>query len=322
MASQKRNLRPLLPLFVIVGVFIVIGAVLISSGVLPEESAKQFHTLGNVTIQSGIKVVQQPTLQNNVFIYAINDVAKRGIDIAQADPRVKQILDQAHNVKAAVTIAAVQPTVMIDSQSGQVMHSSGGQVIITANWQIIDGVPYLEPQTYDQIANKRIESHQQIWNVIVDVDKQQVIDMSQQADRVITDTARPNVIRTNMNMFIPNAIIIKQGSTILWPNVSSLPHNVVGIFNQTSSSLLSANNSSEIGPNNNSTTDNNKSAVGTNATTKTTSPSSIDSGFIQPNNSWQYHFDKIGVFNYICTIHSQEGMRGTIIVIPSSSSSS
>jgi plastocyanin len=321
MASQKRNLRPLLPLFVIVGVFIVIGAVLISSGILPEESAKQFHTLGNVTIQSGMKVIQQPTLQNNVFIYAINDVAERGIDIAQADPRVKQILDQAQNEKAAVTIAAVQPTVMVDSQSGQVMHSSGGQVIITANWQIIDGAPYLEPQTYDQIANKRIESHQQIWNVIVDVDKQQVTDISQQADRVITDTSRPNIVRTDMNMFIPNAIIIKQGSTIQWPNLSSLPHNVVGIFNQTSSSLSSSNNSKETGPNNNSK-DNNKSVLGTNATTKTTSTLSIDSGFIQPNNSWQYHFDKIGVFNYICTIHSQEGMRGTIIVSPSSSSSS
>ena len=58
------NLRGLLPLFVIVGVFIVIGAVLISSGVLPEESAKQFHPLTDVTIQSGLKVIQQPTLQN------------------------------------------------------------------------------------------------------------------------------------------------------------------------------------------------------------------------------------------------------------------
>lgn len=314
MVSQKRNLRALLPLFVIVGVFIVIGVVLISSGLLPEESAKQFHTLGNVTIQSGMKVIQKPTLQNNIFIYAINDVAQRGIDIAQGDPRVKQILNQAQEVKAAVTIAAVQPTVMVDSQSGQVMYSSGGQVIITANWQMVDGAPYLEPKTYDQIANKRIESHQQIWNVIVDVNKQQVIDVSQQADRVITDTARPEIIRTDMNMFIPNAVIVKQGSTIQWPNLSNLPHNVVGDFNQTTV-LSSAVNSTDVIPKNNLTKDNN-TAGGTSPAKTATPTIAIDSGFIQPNNSWQYRIDKIGVFNYMCTIHSQEGMRGTIIVVP------
>jgi plastocyanin len=47
----------------------------------------------------------------------------------------------------------------------------------------------------------------------------------------------------------------------------------------------------------------------------------IDSGFIEPNASWQYRFDKEGVFNYLCTIHAEEGMRGTVIVTRSSPSS-
>ena len=307
------NLRGLLPLFVIVGVFIVIGAVLISSGVLPEESAKQFHPLTDVTIQSEMKVIQQPTLQNNIFSYAVNDVAERGIDIAQSDMRVKQILDEAKDRKAAVTLAAVQPTVMVDKQSGQLLHSSGGQVIITANWQLLDGSPYLQPKTYDEIANKRIESHQQIWNVLVDVDKRQVLDISQQANRVVSDSATPNTIRADINMFIPTMVIVKDGSVLRWSNPSNLPHNVVGIFNQTTA-LGAAANSTGLIPNNstgNNTNNNN------NTSTKTSSTMAVDSGFIQPTNSWQYHFSKPGVFNYLCTIHSEEGMRGTIIVVPS-----
>jgi plastocyanin len=32
----------------------------------------------------------------------------------------------------------------------------------------------------------------------------------------------------------------------------------------------------------------------------------IDSGFIEPNESWQYRFDKEGVFNYLCTIQHRK----------------
>jgi plastocyanin len=31
---------------------------------------------------------------------------------------------------------------------------------------------------------------------------------------------------------------------------------------------------------------------------------SIDGGFIEPNRTWQYRFDKQGVFTYLCTIHA------------------
>jgi plastocyanin len=288
----------------------VIGAVLINSGVLPEERAREFNPLTDVTIQSDMKVLQEPTLQENVFVYAVNDVAQRGIDIAQSDARVKQILDESRAKEAAVTIAAVQPTVMIDRQSGELLHSSAGQVIITANWQMVNGALYSEPKAFDKIANEKIESHQQIWNILVDVDKRQVMQILQQADRAINDTTKPNLVRADVNMFVPNAVIIYDaGSVVRWSNPSNLPHNVVGVFNQTIASNA-ATNTTGIIPENST-----KNSSNTNAET---SAVAIDSGFIQPNQSWQYRFDKEGIFNYLCTIHSEEGMRGILIIEPSS----
>ena len=104
------------------------------------------------------------------------------------------------------------------------------------------------------------------------------------------------MIRADVNMFIPNTVIVKEGSILRWSNPSNLPHNVVGVFNQTTGLGAAAKSSGLI----------HKNSTGNN-----------NSGFIQPTNSWQYHFSKAGVFNYLCTIHSEEGMRGTIIVVPS-----
>lgn len=305
----QKNFRALLPLFVITGAFLVIGVVLIGSGILPEERAGEFRSLTDVSIASDMKVIKEPTLEDNTLVYAVNDVAQHGIDIAQGDPRVKQILNESKSKEATMTIAAVQPTVMTDRQSGELLHSSAGQVIITANWQLIDGTLYIEPKTLTEIANKKVESHQQIWNVLVDVDKGQVTQVSQQADRVITDTARSNVVRADVNMFVPKVTMIGAGSEIRWSNPSNLPHNVVGSFNGTTA--LGASNTTRI-VSENSSNNTNSTAV---------EAISIDSGFIEPNASWQYRFDKEGVFNYLCTIHAEEGMRGTVIVTGSPLSS-
>jgi plastocyanin len=308
----------LIPLFVISGVFLLIGAVLIGSGILPEERAKEFRPLNDISIATNMKVIKEPSLEENTFIYAVNDVAQRGIDIAQGDSRVKQILDESKAKEAAVTIAAVQPTVMADRETGRLLHSSAGQVIITANWQMMDGVFYSEPKNPEEIANKKMESHQQIWNILVDVDKGQVTDVAQQADRVVTDTARSNVVRADVNMFVPKAVRIGAGSAIMWSNPSNLPHNIVGTFNQTTAADPSSTNSTGI--NSENSTDNN-TTNSNNPTSQTSGAIAIDSGFIEPNESWQYRFDKEGVFNYLCTIHAEEGMRGTIIIgAPSASS--
>jgi plastocyanin len=201
---------------------------------------------------------------------------------------------------------------MTDRQSGELLHSSAGQVIITANWQLVDGALYSKPKNPTEIANKKVESHQQIWNILVNVDKGQVTHIGQQADRVITDTARPNVVHADVNMFVPKIVVIDTGSEIRWSNPSNLPHNVVGAFNQTAPIDIS-NAASTISEN----------STGTNNTT-TLEPAgvmAIDSGFIEPNASWEYRFDKDGVFDYLCTIHAEEGMRGTVIVTGSPPSS-
>lgn len=321
---MRINIRSLLPFFVIIGAFLVIGAVLITSGVLPEERAQHFRSLTDITIATDMKVIKEPTLGDNTFIYAINDVAQRGIDIAQGDQRVRQILDDAQAKQATVTIAAVQPAVMIDRQSGESLYSSAGQVVITSNWQTIGGAAYPEPQNFAAVADRNLESHQQIWHVLVDVDNSQVTQINQQANRIISDTINPEIVRTEVNMFMPNAIVVDAGSIVRWINPSNLPHNVVGIFNQTtaqdavnSTELIIDNSTNNIHNNNNST----------NANDTQSSPSSssgvtaIDSGFIQQGQSWQYNFNEAGVFNYLCTIHAEEGMRGTLIITATPASS-
>jgi plastocyanin len=309
------NIRSLLPFFVIIGAFLVIGAVLITSGVLPEERAQHFRSLTDVTIATGMKVIKEPTLGDNTFIYAINNVAQRGIDIAQRDARVKQILDDAKSKDATVTIAAVQPAVMIDRQSGESSHSSAGQVVITSNWQTIGGNTYPQPQSFAAVADRSLESHQQIWHVLVDVDNGQVTQINQQANRVISDTINPEIVRTEVNMFMPNAIVVGAGSTVRWNNPSNLPHNVVGIFNQTTAQGA-VNSTGLIIDNsiNNTNNNNNTNANDPQSSSSSSSVTAIDSGFIQQGQSWQYNFNEAGVFNYLCTIHAEEGMRGTLII--------
>ena len=314
---MRINIRGLLPFFVIIGAFLVIGAVLISSGILPEERAQYFRSLEDVTIASDMRVIKEPTLGDNTFIYATNDVAQRGIDIAQADTRVRQILDDAKARQATVTIAAVQPTVMVNRQTGESSHSSAGQVVITSNWQTIGGAAYAEPQGFTAVADQSLESHQQTWHVLVDVDNGQVRQVTQQANRVLSDTINPEVIRTEVNMFMPNAIVANAGSTVRWVNPSNLPHNVVGIFNQTTAQDA-VNSTGLIIDNSTNSTDNNSKAQP--STQLTSDAIAIDSGFIEQGQSWQYGFNEPGVFNYLCTIHAEEGMRGTLIIAGASAS--
>ena len=307
------SIRGLLPLFVIIGAFIVIGAVLISSGVLPEERAREFRSLTDVSIASDMKVIKEPTLGDNTFIYAINDVAQRGIDIAQGDARVKQILDEAKVREATVTIAGVQPTVMVDRQSGELLYSSAGQVVITSNWQTIGGTAYSEPQSFATVADRSLESHQQIWHVLVDVNNGQVRQINQQANRVTSDSVNPDIVRTEVNMFMPNAIVVDAGSAVMWTNPSNLPHNVVGIFNQTTAQDA-VNNTGLIVDNSTNSTNNNNNTNDAQSSPSSSGVTAIDSGFIPQGQSWQYSFNEAGVFNYLCTIHAEEGMRGTLII--------
>lgn len=175
-----------------------------------------------------------------------------------------------------MTVAAVQPTLLITS-SWESIHSSGGQVIVMANWQIIDGKTYPIPADFANLHGRYGESHQQIWNIIVDMDSQQVTSISE-SKRVIEGTLRQNLVEAGMNMFMPNTVTVDTGTTIRWFNDSNVPHNVVGAYTTESGSKV------------------------------------VDSGFIERGRSWKYGFEEEGIFEYLCTIHKEEGMNGAIII--------
>ena len=81
-------------------------------------------------------------------------------------------------------------------------------------------------------------------------------------------------------MYMPRLVTVESGATVRWFNESAIPHNVVGTY------LKSA----------------------------TSESVQIDSGFFGADRRFQYTFDESGVFEYRCTIHSEEGMKGTLLV--------
>jgi plastocyanin len=268
--------RDLLLLFGIVSAFLAIGGVLMATRSLPEDYARDFHPLsaGNMTIDSGISVIREPSPGDDTYIYAINDAAEGALYIALNDTRIQKILDQTQD--KAITIAAIQPTLLVTS-SGEPVYSSGGQVIITANWQLVGNRAYSDAADFSSLQGEQAESHQQVWNILVNMDRQQVTSISE-SKRAVEKTLEQNLVYAGMNMFLPDTVRVDAGTTIRWFNESNVPHNVVGAYKTESGSKA------------------------------------VDSGFVEHDRSWQYGFDKKGVFEYRCTIHTQDGMKGTIIV--------
>ncbi|MFL6328093.1 MAG: plastocyanin/azurin family copper-binding protein [Nitrososphaeraceae archaeon] len=278
--SNSFRLKELIPLIVIVSVILAVGITLISTKLTPEQTISKYNPMSEQSIKNDLRVLKTPTPGDNTFAYAINQAAAKGVQVAQNDTAVKQIL--AGQKGRALTIAGVQPTLLQD-KSGKVSYSPVGQVIITSNWQYVDGKFYSNPANFNEISNKTGESHQHIWNVFVDLSKGGVTGISEEPERVMKENLQPNFIFSGMNMFMPDIVKVRPGSVLTWFNNSNLPHNVVGIYykNTTGSSSI---------------------------------PVSVDSGIIQPNESWRYNFNGNGIFDYRCTIHSADGMKGTIIV--------
>lgn len=274
--SQSKNskVKELIPLIVIIAITLTAGFILLVSKVLPEEQVKNFNALSEISLKTNLKVIKTPTPGDNTFIYALNPLAEEALHIAQNDTKVKQIINEQKG--KAVTIAAIQPTSVMESKDKKVNYgaSGPGQIIITSNWQYVNGNFYSNSANFNELDNKTGESRQHIWNVFVDLDKRTVTAISEEPERIMKENFQPNLIYTGMNMFMPNTVKVSAGSVITWVNNSNLPHNVVGTYKETVS----------------------------------------DSRFIQPNESWSYNFNDAGVFEYICTIHSTDGMKGTILV--------
>ncbi len=265
--------KEFLMLGAVVAVFVAGGVALISSGILPEEHASDFKALESISLQTENIVIKEPAEGDNTYIYAINAVAKEAWEIASQDGEVKAVLAQARG--SAITIAAVQPTAFVDPE-GKITHSGSGQVIITSNMQLVGGRPYSAAMDYAEIAGSQGEARQRIWNVLVDMDRRQVIGVSQEPERVMVQTLRDNIVFGGMNMYMPENVAAEAGSTITWLNESNLTHNVVGTYSTGSGDTK------------------------------------IDSGFFKKEGSFQHTFEEAGVFAYHCTIHAEEGMKGTI----------
>ena len=118
----------------------------------------------------------------------------------------------------------------MEDKNGKVSYSSVGQIIITSNWQYVDGRFYSNAGSLNELVNKTGESHQHIWNVFVDLDKHTVTGISEEPERIMRETLEPNLIYIGMNIFLPYTVKVNAGSMITWFNTSNLHHNVVGTY--------------------------------------------------------------------------------------------
>jgi plastocyanin len=271
--------KELLPLIAIISIILTVGGILMVTNLLPEQMAQRYNPLSKVSIKTDYRVIKTPSLQDNTFIYAINPIAEKALHMALNDTKVKQIINEQKD--KAVTIAAIQP-ILMEAKNGKLIYDPLGQIIITANWQYVDGKFYSTTANFNELQNKIGQSRQHIWKVFVDLNKRTVTRISEEPDRVMSEPFKPNLIYAGGNMFMPDTVKVNAGSIITWLNNSNVPHNVVGTYKKTTSG-----SQQQI---------------------------QIDSGFIEPNGSWKYNFNDDGVFEYHCTIHSEDGMKGIIVV--------
>jgi plastocyanin len=264
--------------YLIVAVMVAVPSILIVTDSMPEKAAAHFNALTDMTMDTNYTVIQEPSPTDNTFVYALNEVAAKSIAIAEKDPRVNEIIESGSTGKA-VTIAAVQPTVLKYRNDGQLAHSGSGMLIITVNWETINGQLYSQIGGYQDLQGKINESHQQVWNVMVDLDEQRVTDIVEHGERVLTKKLEMNRIYSGMNMFMPGSVKLEAGSSLQWINTSNLPHNIVGDYKTSSGQ-----------------------------------ETHLDSGFINNGESWKYTFNEEGVFEYHCTTHTEHGMKGTVII--------
>jgi hypothetical protein len=159
--------------YLIVAVIVAIPSVLIATDSLPEKAAAHFNALTDMSLETNYRVIKEPSPTDNTFIYALNEIAEKSIPIAEKDDRVREIIQDGSAGKA-VTIAAVQPTVLEYRSNGELAHSGSGLLIITVNWQT---------NSFGDLQGRVGESHQQVWNVMVDLNKQSVTDVIDNGER-------------------------------------------------------------------------------------------------------------------------------------------
>src|SRR6185437_7965348 len=114
-SSDRKNskVKDILPLIIIVVITLTIGGILFAAKLTPEQTITSFNPMAETSLKNDLRVIKTPTPGDNSFVYAINQVAARGLQVAENDTAVKQIIDGQKG--RALTIAAVQPIVLQDS---------------------------------------------------------------------------------------------------------------------------------------------------------------------------------------------------------------
>jgi plastocyanin len=103
-------------------------------------------------------------------------------------------------------------------------------------------------------------------------------------------TAEPPEIAVQMTQaksFEPKTITVKTGDTVVWKNVSDMPHTVTDV-----PSLAATAQDAALPPN----------------------AKEFDSGLISPGKDYSHTFTVPGTYKYFCIPHEAAGMLGTVIV--------
>ncbi|MCS7141084.1 MAG: plastocyanin/azurin family copper-binding protein [Candidatus Nitrosocaldus sp.] len=251
----------------------------------------------------------------NLDVFAVSERANTALSIAVQDDGIREMIEGWLDSGAHVTVAGVQPIALSDDvrisepkqhpvhhellgralepvlrpvldniregvSSSNIYNSSRyGEVIIAVNWHAMDGHPYPVSDAVDLERGGVYEAHQQIRRVIVDIDERRIRDVIVEPERVMRHDLRPGIIYMESNVFMPYSVVVRPNTVLSWHNYSSFHHNVVGVYRAVDGSTMS-----------------------------------IDSKDIDEGGVWQYLFSREGVFEYHCTYHADEGMRGIIVV--------
>jgi nitrite reductase (NO-forming) len=108
--------------------------------------------------------------------------------------------------------------------------------------------------------------------------------------KLTAPVAQGTVGMTDMG-FVPPAITVNVGTKVVWKNSSQVIHNVV---------------------------DDESKALSRIDVKLPSGASPFDSGLLQPGQSYARVFTEPGIYRYVCTLHEGSGMKGVVIVRPSS----
>jgi plastocyanin len=103
--------------------------------------------------------------------------------------------------------------------------------------------------------------------------------------------AGPSVIEMTSNMvFLPKELTVVAGEVVVWKNVSRMPHSVNTIADQC------------------------KSDEGKKWVKVPNGATAFFSGELKPDEEYRLRFEVPGTYQYLCTFHEDQVMRGTIVV--------